>query len=243
MAPPTLYWHPNSAPCRGTWLVIKALGIEVDFKELNLAEKEQYTDAFLKINPMHCVPTLVDNDAKVVLWESRAISTYLVSSKCSASSLYPADPVKRAIVDQRLYFDATFLHMRLRAITRPIIYEGVKEISEQKWKDLHEAFRFLDMFLEDKKYLASDTLTVADLHVLAMVATANHLDARLEDYPNLDEWYQICRGVVKGFEEHEEMVIKYTNMIKSKLDPVEQNLLKKSKHGKFNSLMNDCQKV
>lgn len=218
MAPLTVYWHPNSPPCRGTWLVIINLGIECELKVLNLKAKEQFEPAFLKLNPMHCVPTMVDHDTNLVLWESRAISTYLCNAKTAApTSLYPTDPVKRAVVDQRLYFDATFLHMKLRAITRPIIYEGVTEISEQKWKDIHEAFGYLDKFLENSKFVAGDHLTVADLHILAMVATANHLDARLEDYKNLDEWYQVCRGVVKGFEEHEKMVIAYTDLIKSKL--------------------------
>lgn len=219
MAPPTIYWHPNSPPCRGTWLVIQNLGLKCEFKQLNLSAKEQYEPEFLKLNPMHCIPTMIDHDTNTVLWESRAISTFLCNSKFPATPLYPTDPVCRALVDQRLYFDATFLHQRLRAITRPIIYEGVTCISEQKMKDIHEAFGYLDKFLERSKFVAGDHLTVADLHILAMVATANHLDARLEDYSNLDEWYQICRGVVKGFEEHETFVISYTNMIKNKLKP------------------------
>ena len=48
---------------------------------------------------------------------SHAIASYLVRSYASDDSLYPQDPKQKAIVDQRLYFDAGILFPRLRAIT------------------------------------------------------------------------------------------------------------------------------
>lgn len=54
------------------------------------------------------IPTIVDNG--FVLWESRAIMTYLVSQYGKNDSLYPKNPRKRAIVDQRLHFDLGTLY-------------------------------------------------------------------------------------------------------------------------------------
>lgn len=62
------------------------------------------------MNPQHTVPTIVDDG--FALWESRAISRYLVNKYGGDSTLYPEDVKERALVDQRLDFDLGTLYPR-----------------------------------------------------------------------------------------------------------------------------------
>lgn len=103
MTKPILYVTPGSPPARATVMVARHLGIDVDIRVMDFAKREQHSAEFLKLNPAHQVPTLIDGD--FVLTESRAILAYLVNSRQPGSDLYPTDPKARARVDQRLSFD------------------------------------------------------------------------------------------------------------------------------------------
>lgn len=100
-----LYYSPRSPVARACLMLIKYLKLEVEVRTLDLSKRDQLSEEFLKINPAHQVPTLVDGD--FVLTESRAILRYLVNSRQPGSDLYPTDPKARARVDQRLCFDST----------------------------------------------------------------------------------------------------------------------------------------
>jgi len=110
----TLYFAPASPPARTCLLVARYLGLDINVKFVDLGAGEQHTDEFAKLNPLHKVPVLVDGD--LVLTESRAIVAYLINSRKPGHALYPSDPKKRALIDSRLYYDATNVFPRLSAV-------------------------------------------------------------------------------------------------------------------------------
>lgn len=101
-----LYFAAFSPPSRTALMTIRNLGLEVELKLVDFNKQENKSEEYSKLNPLNQIPVLIDDDG-FVLTESRAIATYLVNSRQPNSSLYPTDPVKRAMVDQRLYYDAT----------------------------------------------------------------------------------------------------------------------------------------
>nr|ANS56587.1 glutathione S-transferase delta2 [Micromelalopha troglodyta] len=140
-----LYYLPASAPCRVVLLVAAALDIQLNLKLVNLMDGDQFKPDFLKLNPQHTVPTIVDDGFS--LWESRAISRYLVNKYGGESSLYPQDPKARALVDLRLDFDLGTLYPRFGEYFYPQAFGGAKA-DEAKLKKLEEALVFLNTFLE-----------------------------------------------------------------------------------------------
>lgn len=114
-----LYFATGSPPARATLLLARYLQLDIELKHVDLGAGEQHSDEFLKLNPLHKVPVLVDDGYAVS--ESRAILGYLVNSREPGSDLYPSDPKARSLVDQRLYFDATVLIARLGALIVSLI--------------------------------------------------------------------------------------------------------------------------
>ena len=104
-------------------MAIEALDLEnVQMVDVNLFEGEHLREEYLKVNPQHTVPMLADND--FYIWDSHAIVTYLVTKYGKNDDLYPADPEKRAIIDQRLHFDSGILFPSLRGTVEPVLFWG-----------------------------------------------------------------------------------------------------------------------
>lgn len=78
---------------------------------INLYREENLTPEFLAINPTGTIPALVDRD--VTVWDSHAIGIYLVQKFGKDDKLYPKDFLKRTLVNERLFFEASFLFARL----------------------------------------------------------------------------------------------------------------------------------
>ena len=58
-------------------MVVRLLDIDLNLKSIDVSKSEQMNAEFVAINPCHCVLCIVDEG--YVLWESRAIVTYLLT--------------------------------------------------------------------------------------------------------------------------------------------------------------------
>nr|QHU79944.1 glutathione S-transferase D13 [Bemisia tabaci] len=200
--PLDLYYVPISGPCRGAMLAAKLLGVDLNLKLVDLPNKEQLKPEFLRMNPQHTVPTLDDNG--FYLYESRAIITYLANRYGKCDTLYPKDPIKRAMVDQRLYFDMGTLFQRFGDYWFPYMFAGAPR-DTAKLAKLEEAFGFFDTMLEGSIYAAGDTITVADAALAASVSTIEAVGVvDVNRYPNVSRWYRKCKATLPDYQETNE---------------------------------------
>nr|AIZ46898.1 glutathione S-transferase delta 3 [Cnaphalocrocis medinalis] len=204
-----LYYRPGSPPCRAVRLVAAALGIDLNLKLVDLHGGEHLKPEYLKLNPQHTIPTMVDEGFS--LWESRAIMAYLVNKYGKNDSLYPKDPKARALVDQRLYFDFGTLSMSFTDYFYPMLFAGAPE-DKSKYDKIAVGFDLLEIFLEGQKYVAGSQLTIADLALIVTVSNFELIKYDISKYKNVSRWatkikeeatgYADCNGEgLKAFQE------------------------------------------
>ncbi|KAH8293729.1 hypothetical protein KR054_003485, partial [Drosophila jambulina] len=198
------YYMPGSTGCRTVIMVAKALGVELNKKLLNTMEGEQLKPEFVKLNPQHTIPTLVDNG--FVIWESRAIAVYLVEKYGKDDSLFPKNPKEQALINQRLYFDMGTLHAAFGKYYFPLFQTG-KPGSDEDFKKVETAFDLLETFLTAQDYVAGGQLTIADIAILATVSTFEIVDFDIAKYPNAARWYANAKKVTPGWDENWEGLV------------------------------------
>lgn len=147
---------------------------------------------------MHTVPTIVDNG--VAIFESRAINIYLVEkygTHDGVDSLYTKDPLRRAVINQRLFFDLGTLSQRFADYVYPQILKMPAD--PQKFEQLQEALGFLNTFLDAGKWLAGSQLNLADITVAVTIAAYEVAAVDLTPYPNVTRWFADCKAALSGW--------------------------------------------
>jgi len=188
--PLKLYYSIESPPCRAVLITGAALELKMDLRHIDLAKRENLTTEYLKINPVHSIPTLDDDG--VIIPDSHAIITYLVSKYGNDDSLYPRDLAKRSLVDARLHFDSSVAFPILKITYRAHIYEGQTEyLTQWQTRQISEVYDFVNAFLAKSKWVAGESVTLADI---SLATTISSLDAMLPiddvKYPKVRQWLE-----------------------------------------------------
>ncbi|KAK3911075.1 Glutathione S-transferase 1, isoform D [Frankliniella fusca] len=190
-----IYGFIVSPPTRSTMMTCEAIGIDYKLNVLDVTKWEHHEPEYLKLNPIHSIPTLVDDD--YVLFDSHAISAYLISAYGKEDKWYPKEPRLRGIVDQRLHFDNGVLMPSFKSVGVPILFGQVPDTSVLT--KLKEALLDLDKLLGDSQFIALDWPTIADLHC---AVTAMSAEFMLPDFitPRVSAWLRRCEKALPGYE-------------------------------------------
>lgn len=221
MANVELHYLPFSAPCRSVQMVADVLGLPLKLTSVDLLQGEHLKPEYLKVNPHHTIPTVVDHsNGEFALYESRAILRYLVNQYSPNSPLYPVDVKKRALVDQALDFDGTTLYPCFGSVVYPVIKLGVP-LNKDLAKMLDEKLVLLNDDLGKTPFVAGTELTIADLSLLATWTSIEAVGIwNVDHLKNIHAWVQRVKDSGK-LKNYEELVVNtsqfYGNWIKEKL--------------------------
>jgi glutathione S-transferase len=107
----TILGKPTSINVRKVLWLCDELAIPYTLEPWGSGYRSTDTPEFRARNPNAMVPVLVEDD--FVLWESGSICRYLAATP-GGDALYPADPRRRAIVEQWMDWQATELNTAWR---------------------------------------------------------------------------------------------------------------------------------
>lgn len=181
-----LYDFELSGNCYKIRLMLSLLGISYECQTVDLANGEQTTEAFRKLNSKGEVPVLQDGDDCIS--DSNAILVYL-ASRYAPETYLPRAPEIQARIQYWLSTTANEIHHGVAAARvvkvfgRPLDYDAAALAGTQQ-------LRLLDEFLASHPWLAADRVTIADIAVYPYVALAEDGGISLSDYPHIQQWFE-----------------------------------------------------
>lgn len=197
------YYMPESPPCRLVEMVASLAGVTLNKHYINLFTKEQLGEDFLKLNPLHKVPFVVDGDLKIN--ESRAISKYLIEKYIPGeSALYPKDPVERARIDEVLFIDNGTLTTATYKLLAGKLHGPVAkldEVAEKAYRDLLAYFENRLKSNGGKKFLLGDHLTLADISLATSFFFQDACSYDISEFKTLTNYLQSVKSAIPSFAE------------------------------------------
>ncbi|KAJ7734756.1 glutathione S-transferase [Mycena maculata] len=198
MSPIKIYGFRFSSCTRRVALICKELQVPYELITVDISKGEQRTPAHLARQPFGVVPAIEDDGLE--LFESRAICRYLVAKYGPTSTLVPdhKDIIATAKFEQAASiennnFDPMGGQIMLELVMKPA--RGGQTDQEHLKSVLATMNSKLDAYetiLSKQKYLAGDTVTIADLFHLpwayGLTEKAN-LDL-ITSRPSVARWYQ-----------------------------------------------------
>lgn len=174
-----------------TLYVLEELGVEYEYRYVDLAKGEQRTETFRAMTPAGRVPVL-DHDGQF-LFESGPICRYVASVE--HSPLFPADKMERARVDQWMTYWTCHPGRWLSSIFFQKMVKPRAGLGDPNAEAIAEAEKFADQqlktvdeWLADRDWLANDRPSLAEPFALAYLEQAHVVGFPLDPYPNLQRW-------------------------------------------------------
>jgi GST-like protein len=188
------YWPtPNG---KKVTIFLEEAGLDYRIVPCNIGRGDQFSPEFLKLNPNHRMPVLVDDDppgggAPISVFESGAILLYLAEK---SGQFWPQDPRRK--------YDVVQWVMWQMANQGPKIgeYGHFKRLGDKQGDQSYALRRFgdetnrlygvLNNRLHDRRYLAGDAYTIADMISYPWAVYWKAQDQDIDEFPYFKRWFE-----------------------------------------------------
>jgi len=189
-----LYFAPTPNGQKVTILLEEA-AIPYNLIPLHIGRGEQFSDSYLKINPNNRMPTVVDKAPKgggepIAVFESGAIMMYLAEKE---GKFFPQDVRGKTEVTQWLIWQMANQgpkfgecgHYRRLGDTR-----GDQSYAVRRYGDeVNRICGVMNNRLYDRKYLAGDSYTIADMICYPWSTRVKDLGDDIGAFKHLKRWF------------------------------------------------------
>ena len=180
-----IYGDSISGNCLKVKWVCDHLALPYDWIDIDTRKRETRNPAFLKLNSAGQVPTVEFDDGRA-LAESNAIIRYLARG----SDLIPADAFAAAKMDEWLFWEQ-YSHEPYIAVCRAqMLFHGksASDLDPDRIKRGYAALARMEHELAAMRFLVGDTVSLADVSLLAYTRLAHEGGFHLDGYASLRRW-------------------------------------------------------
>jgi len=181
----TIYGDSISGNCLKVKFVCDRLGIAYRWVETSVVKAETRTPEFLKLNPAGQVPTVAWPDGRV-LSQSDAIIFHLAEG----SDLIPKDAFERAQMLQWMFWEQ-YSHetaIAVRRFHKTYLKKAEHEIDPGLLPRGERVLGIMNDHLSTRRYFVGETLTLADIALVAYTRCADEGGFDLGRHPHVQSW-------------------------------------------------------
>ena len=183
----TLYGDSISGNCMKPKWTADLLGIPYEWVEVDILDGGTQTEEFLSVNPAGQVPLARWPDGRV-LPQSNAIMLYLAEQ--AGSDLIPSDPFKKAQMNSWLFWEQ-YSHetaIAVRRFQKHYLQKLDDEIDPALLAKGRRALGVMELQLTYTDWLVGDTMTLADIALVAYTRLAHEGGFNLSEFPSVERW-------------------------------------------------------
>jgi GST-like protein len=173
-------------------IMLEETGLAYVAHKIDIGKGDQFTPAFLAVNPNGKIPAIVDRDAgdgkPLSIFESGAILIYLAEK---TGKFFPVGTRERMAVLQWLMFQMGGVgpmfgqaHHFIRFAPEKVPY-GIERYS----KETRRLYGVMDKRLAESAHLAGPDYTIADIATFPWVARYEYHQVDLADFPHVKKWH------------------------------------------------------